>query len=490
MAEDRLAGQQLPCPACGTSLFIHRPAAVLTQPAAGVTVNCLCGRSYQPGPELAGRTVRCKACGNVLQVAGNAATYEPQAAVSAPAVPRPTRPVLPSSYKRPGVTDPRQQRIVIAVVASIGILALLGCGFYFVLLPMARQIAEVDEETVAYDAPSGDELPVSDEPLPDESDPPPADPEPRRATVEPVSPSRPTPPSSPSTFGSSSSDPFSDSESSTIDEPSAAAESQRAAMLPGTTLSATESLPGETTGTAPVQSKPGGFAGGVQTWYGQSSGELKGVRRAGDGEMIFSHYSWLTSVLPHLGHQKLYDDFNFSASWMDDENLQLSGVIVPEFLNPADQRQRWKGYPFDKMALSHFVGVSGVEDRRNVVAAKLPRDDPRAGIFGYDDVARRKDITDGESNTMMIIGSGKLASPWIAGGGATVRGAREPYFDATTGFGTQGGKGEGSITVMADGSVRFLSADVDPAVFRAMVTTHGAETVDTSPWLSEATLSK
>jgi len=48
-------------------------------------------------------------------------------------------------------------------------------------------------------------------------------------------------------------------------------------------------------------------------------------------------------------------------------------VLIPEFLNPLDDQQRWKGYPFDGIALTHFVGISGVEDARNVVAAKLPR---------------------------------------------------------------------------------------------------------------------
>ncbi|MCA9123002.1 MAG: hypothetical protein H6822_02880 [Planctomycetaceae bacterium] len=158
--------------------------------------------------------------------------------------------------------------------------------------------------------------------------------------------------------------------------------------------------------------------------------------------------------------------------------------------NPNDQRERWKGYPFENMALTHFVGMAGVEDRRNVVAAKLPRSDPRAGVFGYDEVAKRGEITDGESNTIMLIGSGKLASPWVAGGGATVRGAREPYFDELTGFGSQDTSRQGAISVMADGSVRFISSNIDPTVFRAMSTIHGKETVDASRWLSEAQLTK
>jgi hypothetical protein len=132
------------------------------------------------------------------------------------------------------------------------------------------------------------------------------------------------------------------------------------------------------------------------------------------------------------------------------------------------------------MALTHYVGMAGVEDRPNEVAAKLKRSDPKAGVFGYDDVARPEQITDGVSQTIMVLGAGELVSPWVQGGGGTVRGARKPYFDPLTGFGTKGLSGGGVTAMLADGSVRNISPNIDPAVFRAMCTIHGADTVDLS----------
>lgn len=129
-------------------------------------------------------------------------------------------------------------------------------------------------------------------------------------------------------------------------------------------------------------------------------------------------------------------------------------------------------------AFTHFVGMAGIEDARNVVAAELPRTDPRAGIFGYDQIAKPEEITDGASNTLMLVSSGKIVGPWAAGGGATVRGARAPYFDSITGFGTAGDPAGGAIVALADGSVRRISKDIDPAVFRALCTIHGGEKVD------------
>ena len=149
-------------------------------------------------------------------------------------------------------------------------------------------------------------------------------------------------------------------------------------------------------------------------------------------------------------------------------------------MNPQDDRERWKDYPFDGIALTHFVGMSGIEEGRNDVAAKLPRTDPRAGVFGYDAVAQPDEITDGLSQTIMVVGSGEVVSPWVQAGGATIRGAREPYFDDLTGFGSRGTNKTGTMVLMADGSTRFVAADVDPTVFRQMCTIHGAETVDVS----------
>ena len=77
----------------------------------------------------------------------------------------------------------------------------------------------------------------------------------------------------------------------------------------------------------------------------------------------------------------------------------------------------------------------------------------------------------------MIVGAGELNGPWIAGGGATVRGARKPYFDPVTGFGTKGNS-PGTQALFADGSTRFVSGKIDPNVLEALCTIRGGEQVD------------
>jgi Protein of unknown function (DUF1559) len=226
------------------------------------------------------------------------------------------------------------------------------------------------------------------------------------------------------------------------------------------------------------------LSSGLQKLAAAKAEPVPGVRRIGELP-IRAGYSWMTELLPFVGHQDLYTLFDFKKSWVEKENLQYTANSIPAFLNPADPRSHWDGFPFEGMGLTHFAGMAGIEDRRNIVAAELPRSDPRAGIFGYDEVARPSDITDGMSQTIMIIGTGEVAAPWVQGGGATIRGARAPYFDKFTGFGSRGLARPGTYVLFADGSARTISADIDPEVFKAMCTMHGAEQVDMTKLISQ-----
>ncbi len=234
------------------------------------------------------------------------------------------------------------------------------------------------------------------------------------------------------------------------------------------------------TGDGIVQGSFPSIVGGLAFLSNEQQGKLRGVKRLPDLPTL-AGYSWMTELLPYLNQQHVYVGFNFDKDWMTHaENRKLAGTVIPQFINPAANTVRWEGFPYDGLGLTHFVGMSGVEDGPNVLAAALDRNDPRAGIFGYDSVAKPRQMTDGASSTIMMIGSGELSGPWVQGGGATIRGAREPYFDELTGFGSAGLKKRGAHVLFADGSYREISADIDPALFRALCTIHGSEDVDLS----------
>ena len=215
-------------------------------------------------------------------------------------------------------------------------------------------------------------------------------------------------------------------------------------------------------------------------------GGLKGVKRMGEDEPIWAGYSWMTEILPFIDYNDLYLQFDQSKPWIDKSNRVHAYTVIPAFVNPADPNVQWNGLPYDGVGLTHFAGMAGLEDKRNVVAADLPRTDPRAGIFGYDEVVPLDSIKDGKAQTIMLIGSGKASAPWIQGGGGTVRGARAPFFDKFHGFGSAGLATPGVYVMMADGSTRILNADIDPEVFKAMCTIQGAETVDMQKFVTQS----
>lgn len=263
--------------------------------------------------------------------------------------------------------------------------------------------------------------------------------------------------------------------------PGTAATPSTSALAPG----ANPAAPQANASGQPAQSNavPSGdfsaLAAAVNQWRAQGA-NLAGVKRL-DDKPVLAGYSWMTQLLPYLGHNELYGHFDFTKGWHDQANIALACQEIPAFLDPTNPNRHMTIVGVKEAigpAFTHYVGMAGVEDARNLVAAELPRTDPRAGIFGYDQVATNDQITDGTSNTIMLIGAGKIVGPWISGGGATVRGARAPYFDDITGFGSAGDPGAGALVSMADGSVKRISKDIDPAVFRALSTIHGAESID------------
>jgi hypothetical protein len=175
--------------------------------------------------------------------------------------------------------------------------------------------------------------------------------------------------------------------------------------------------------------------------------------------------SWLTAILPYLDQAPLYNMIDFDGGWEDQANEQQLQTMVPTFLNPST-----KDVPSD-YAHTHYVGLAGLGEE----GPTLPVTSRKAGVFAYDRATRIQDITDGTSNTIAISDSSDPA-PWGAGGHATIRALTEkPYINGPDGI---GGPHVGGITVgLCDGSVRFVSENIDPSVLEALVTIRGGESI-------------
>lgn len=149
-------------------------------------------------------------------------------------------------------------------------------------------------------------------------------------------------------------------------------------------------------------------------------------------------------------------------AWNDPLNDHFVRRSLPQFLNPAiSQKASAARYP-----ATHFVGIAGVG--RN--AAALPKSDLLAGMFGWKRSVAVSDVADGLSNTWMISGVQENFGAWAGGGEATVRGVGEDglLIGGPEGFGI--GDADSMPILLADGSVRELSAKTDRTVIRALAT--------------------
>ena len=192
--------------------------------------------------------------------------------------------------------------------------------------------------------------------------------------------------------------------------------------------------------------------------------------------------SWMAELLPYLG-----EGYNLpvdkSSSWNEGKNQFAAQVVIPYFLvqdeSPAPFRVNYPGQS-GFYASTHFVGIAGIgwdaPEWTNGDNAKL------LGVFGYDRQTRPEDIKDGPANTIALLQvPGDHKTPWLAGGGSTVRGI-SPEDDAflpfiSTEYGEEK-KEKGAFAIMADGKVRFLPASIKPDTFRALVTINGGEKID------------
>ncbi len=179
--------------------------------------------------------------------------------------------------------------------------------------------------------------------------------------------------------------------------------------------------------------------------------------------------SWCYSILPFIEQAPLYERLSKleKEKWNSDKSKPLTSVKIPTYLNPAIPSKA-------KVAETHYAGMAGVGKD----APLLKTDHPRAGVFGYNRVTRIRDLTDGTSNTIAVTEVNKKLGPWAQGGGSTIRSlTKKPYINGPDGIGGPWGGGGGVHAAFADGSVRFISEDIDPSVMKALVTIRGGETI-------------
>lgn len=169
-------------------------------------------------------------------------------------------------------------------------------------------------------------------------------------------------------------------------------------------------------------------------------------------------HGWVARVLPYLDQQELYQQIDFNQPWTADVNRKPFETMLPVLLDPG----------LKSLYDSSRENGSAVPDYQPAHYAANQR------LLGVNGGLRIRDIGDGTSNTIMGGEVKEGIRPW-----GDPLNFRDPARGINRGPQTFGGPfGPGAAVLFADGSIHYLSEDIDPAVLKALSTPHGHERVE------------
>ncbi|MCH5372382.1 MAG: DUF1559 domain-containing protein, partial [Planctomycetes bacterium] len=167
-----------------------------------------------------------------------------------------------------------------------------------------------------------------------------------------------------------------------------------------------------------------------------------------DGE---AWHSWQTSLLPYIDRDPLYQQIELNKPWSDPVNRNQFSTFIPTYQNPVFSS--FGGEEDGRPAVSHYSG--------NI---RLLRPNRKSSLEA---------IEDGPAHTLL---GGEVKDRFKAWGDpANLRDPATGINRSPTGFGSV--YSGGANMLFADGSVRFLSERVEPAILKALSTPSGGEEV-------------
>ncbi len=203
--------------------------------------------------------------------------------------------------------------------------------------------------------------------------------------------------------------------------------------------------------------------------YADTFNELPPGTHPNEKLKVEKRLSWIAKILPFIEQQAVFERIDFDAAWDSNENQDNVSVTIQTLINPgvADAPKEGVSAP------THYVGIAGVGED----APTLAVNHKRAGMFGYNRVTKFQNVTDGLSNTFMVSEANKDFGNWAAGGKDTIRAlTKKPYINGPDGLGGPWST-PGCHFLLGDGSVRFVSENIDASLMEALSTIAGGEVV-------------
>ena len=160
--------------------------------------------------------------------------------------------------------------------------------------------------------------------------------------------------------------------------------------------------------------------------------------------------SWRVAVLPYLDEQSLFQQYDSRQPWDSPQNRALGNRPLPIFRCPSDQDAT------ANLGQTNYVRVVGKD-----TVGGMPNE-----------AVKSSDITDGTSNTIMLVEVSGLGINWEEPRDVTV----DEFMDMVAK--RQVSRHVGGFNVlMADGSVHFIDYGIDPKTLRALLIRNDGQNV-------------